>query len=359
MSLASAQLEYLKQKNPTSVDRFAFILASLYGVEKGIYFAARMDYALALLNGYQGQTASDLRAYLSEKEARCKRIVGDFSKLASDTSLASVDTALVPASTPNAFALAVKADQSYAIGLDESLLDLLTILTHASFAAYTTKDIRIYQNFCLHSFDLYYHHMPPHPCIVDNCAELAAQYVSSFAGYRDMLLDIREMSIRFLLGHESAHVALKHFESGSAARFSFIPGNENSEVSAFDHQACEYDADAWAAEHMFLHASNDQRKCFAATQTPPLIMMFLGHMSALGREIAPLYELMRHKHPPAQERHVRLRTGADRYTKDSKAVPTLILEIGDFIAKHDDFFRDGDALLNYAAARTSEVWRLR
>jgi hypothetical protein len=333
MNRALAQLAYLKTKYPRGVDRVGLILKDALGEQHAILFVARMDRALALMNGFTGATMEDLRAFESAKQERCRRMIGDCAGAAPASPLSRTAFDIVPALTPNAFVVHVQADDSYAIGLDDALYDSFTVLTLAALAAFSNKDIEIYKRYCFHVFGLFYG--SPHPSIIDDFEQLAAMYTGSAAPIKLMIDDMREMSVRFILAHEAAHIALTHFRSRHAEVVGFKPDVQGSQVSAFDDHACEFDADAWSAKHLFQLTRNDPRRQLASVQMPPLIMSFLHHIGTLGEGMAILGQVMRAKHPPEQERRARLRDKASAYNAMHDVKVDLILQIGDFIAELD------------------------
>ena len=331
MNRALAQLAYLKNKHPRGVDRFGLIMKQAISEQHAIIFVARMDQALALMNGYTGTTADDLRAFEKAKQTRCRRMIEDCAASAPATPLSRTEFDIVPALTPNAFVVHVQADDSYAIGLDDAFYDMFTVLTLAALAAFRAKDIEIYNTYCFHVFGLFYG--SPHPSIIDAFEKLADSYVHSAPGIKRMIDDMRETAVHFILAHEAAHIALTHFHSKHAANLSLEPGVQGSEVSAFDDSGCEFQADAWAAEHLVQLTRNDPRRQIAAIQMPPLAMTFLHHIGTLGEGMAILGKVMRAKHPPEQERRARLRDKAGSHMQDAQV--DLILQIGDFIAELD------------------------
>lgn len=330
MNLAAAQLDYLRKANTSAVDRNAGVLAQALGrKDAGIMFAARMDQAFAILGGFSGTTASDLHAFQQSKIERCRRALADYSADAPGTALARTEFGLAPATVPNAFAMRVRND--YAIGADDAMFDLLTVLTVAAFVAYSQKDIGIYDRYCQQVFGLYY--LAPHPSILDAFEALAGHLRGSFAGYQAMISDIREMHMRFLIGHECAHIALGHFQTEGSATFEAQPGALSSNVSAFEHYACEYAADAWAIGAMARHAKGNPRLLIAASQTPVLTLVFLQHLNVQAEALNLLAKVMRLKHPPEADRRERLAVISDELIRSERISLTLIREVADFVAE--------------------------
>ncbi len=333
MTRALAQLAYLKKKHPRGVDRVGLIMKEALSEQHAIMFVARMDRALALMHGFTGATIDDLRAFERARQDRCHRMIQDAVGAAPATPLGRTGFDIVPALTPNAFVVHVQADDSYAIGLDDALDDMLAVLTLAALAAFTNKDIGIYTRYCLHVFGLFYG--SPHPSIVDHFDQLAAMYVGSKAPIRLMIDDMREMGLRFILAHEAAHIALAHFRSRHAEVVSVQPDLQASEVSAFDDNSCEFEADSWAAEHLLQLTQGDRRRLLAAVQMPPLVLTLLHHIGTLGEGMAILGRVMQARHPPARERRARLREKAGAYNALHGVNLEVILQIGDFLAELD------------------------
>jgi hypothetical protein len=333
MNRAAAQLAFLKEHHQSAVDRQATILAQVIDEQVGIMFAARMDRAFALMNGFRGSSAADLKAYLASRTAQYENVVRSFGEVVPDDRFARTSVGVAPTMVPTAFALHSKLDDSYAVGIDDGLFDMLNVLTLAAVAAFRAKDLNLYAGYCIHAFGLFYH--VPQPSIVSAFEQLAKTYTDSAAQIRAMMDDMRVMNLRFVLSHETAHIALGHFEDRKPTQFSFDPQVQDSEVSAFDGFAEEFQADARAAEVMVLQAGDNPRALFAATQAPTLTLTLLKHIGVLARDLEGLNRIMRRHHPPEVERRARLREMAKAHRARPDAGPDLILQIADFIDPYD------------------------
>jgi hypothetical protein len=331
MSFASAKLAYLEKQNPPHLDQVAGLLAHTLSEQHGIYFLARMMQALAVLQDFKGRSTQELEKFNEDKQARLVRIIREFGDAEPATPLRQTDIRIVASTTPNAFTVH-EPDDSYGIAFDDALYDMLTILTMAAVAAFNARDLQVYSRFCFHVFQLYF--LAPNPSIVADYEQLATMYTGMERPLQAMIGDVRDTCSRFIVAHEAAHIALGHFKTDKAAVYKFQPDLQATEISAFDY-ACEFEADAWAANLLLRLAAGNTRAEIATIQTPPLLMTFLAHLGTLGEGMAILSDKLRERHPPEDQRRAKLRAAATRNSLGRSDRPDLILQIGDFMAQMD------------------------
>jgi Zn-dependent protease with chaperone function len=176
--------------------------------------------------------------------------------------LQAIDFQFVRTSTPNAFTARVAKDDSYAIGLDHAVPNLLHTLFVAALLAHQCGEFKLFGVCAARLVGLFFIGQAVEG-LEDDMWTLNDVYQRTPASTRSIVDGFGEAVVQFVITHELGHVALGHFARATAPSLT-TPSAGTIDVSAFDHQR-EFDADAWAMEAMLQIAGKDVRRLtFAA-----------------------------------------------------------------------------------------------
>jgi len=242
-----------------------------------------------------------------------------------------IDFQFVRTGTPNAFATHVAKDDSYAIGLDHGVMNLLHVLFVAAMAAHQVHDFNIFGVSAARMVGLFFLGKPADD-LEDDVELLHGLYTRSSDSTRSIIDGFAETAVRFVIAHELGHVALSHFRQGRASSFQMHPGGM-ADISAFDHER-EYEADAWAAAALLKIAHNDVRRLTLAGAVPFLCFTIMAFVSRLHEPATELGRLLRSSHPSDELRATRLREFASR-----RACQVPVTNALDLLVKIDRFLR--------------------
>jgi hypothetical protein len=110
------------------------------------------------------------------------------------------------------------------------------------------------------------------------------------------------LAAKFVLYHELGHVHLKHFDSGQASRV----GADNSEISAFLSIDMEFEADAFAQDHL-TDPNGSVTAAIVAKVAGTTYCLLLAMKEAMLPGKGEMAETMTRDHPPSFERAAKLR----------------------------------------------------
>jgi hypothetical protein len=211
---------------------------------------------------------------------------------------------------PNAFAIHVSEDNSYAIGLDPTLHETFTWLVVAAHWTFLRGKADVFMQLVVDLVRLSFLNLPAPPEKGDWLTQFAQAMI---AEYEDLGLGhwVSAILARFLVAHEMGHIYLGHFDKGQAQKMRFVPtrGAED-EVTGFD-TAEENQADDWAAKAVLQLAKTGVLENVLARTAPAILFSILALVEDLYWPSTALGVHMRRTHPPAAERAAALgRIGA-------------------------------------------------
>jgi len=218
---------------------------------------------------------------------------------------------LIWTGTPNAFAIHVPSDGSYAIGVDPTIFTAASLI--AAFGYYALRSPVTDRNVAYQQYV---------DCVADtinayflgapekwrqDVAIAGMQILNSQEGLKTFMRDFSVFTLWFITSHEVAHIVLGHLESADAPSLNETENNSSpAKLSAFQHDN-EFEADSWALKAVLdVACGNDiARDIFRAY---PLI--FFSTLNIIQRYSQPPTRIgvrLNSSHPPSLERLRRLR----------------------------------------------------
>ncbi len=293
------------------------------------------DHVTAAIPAWTGVADPGKAAEMVEARQRAAvlRHIAEVATAFPAAGLQGVDFQFVPTYTPNAFTARVAKDDSYAIGLDYAVPNLLHTLFVAAMLANQTGNFDFFGTGCARLVSLF-HVGRPAPGLEEDLLMLHEVYRNTPESTRAIIDGFGQSVVEFVITHELGHIALGHFLRAKAPSLS-TPQAGPIDVSAFDHQR-EFDADAWAMEALLRVAGDDPRRLTFAAAVPFLSMTMMSFASRLHKPATDIGRLLRDTHPPEAERAARLRALA---AKQTERVPVtnalaLLVKIDRFLYDH-------------------------
>ena len=209
---------------------------------------------------------------------------------------------------PQVFTVHAFKDDSYAIGMDADIVDLLHTLFLAIVASHEVRKFEIFATCAANLVGVYYVRAMPEE--VEEGVSLLFDVYRKWPAWIYTMVDcFRDAAVQFLVSHELGHIHLGHFKEGGAVRP--VPDSP-VELSAFPDHTREFAADEWAATWIFKAAGKDVTLQTLAVVVPFLCFRMLSFVSRLSESGPGLVKVFDDAHPSDAERAVRLRGFAGR-----------------------------------------------
>lgn len=206
--------------------------------------------------------------------------------------------------TPNAVAVHVKSDNSFAIGMDPRLHAVGAWLIDLAYITYRQNVPEDFIHMVAHSVQTAFLGAPLSEEHNAFYLQVIAHTEANPPVWRDWL---GLMVGQFLVGHELGHIYLDHFATGKATLLRLNPqADRDDEISAFAHQQ-EYAADAWAATSLKGRGTGSVVFNLTARAIPAILFSVFAVIEELHEPKGTMAAALRKSHPRASERAERLR----------------------------------------------------
>jgi hypothetical protein len=240
----------------------------------------------------EGQQLTFARKYVSEVAKR----------YADDERISRIGVQFIQYRTPNAFAIHVAEDNSFAIGIDPGLYSLFSLLFHAG-------NVSLYRGEADDFIDL----------LVDL---VKLNYLGlSVPGLEERILRLNDtagvfeqhwanlaaqVGTQFLIGHEIGHIHLNHFDNHQPPRIQMLPDQASeAELAAFDRDL-EFEADRWSAGEL-IRAAKTVNSHIGSWAMPTVFLTLASLLEDVYPPRDPVGKIQQQTHPPAWERAQALR----------------------------------------------------
>jgi IrrE N-terminal-like domain len=217
-----------------------------------------------------------------------------------NASLRNVELVFTELTTPQAVTIH-EQDNSYAIALDRRMTTFLGAVTTWAYTATglemngvpPSKSRSLFLEMLANHVIVSYTKQPLPPDLEErelaldqNLGELDRQLIRNSAA----------LAAKFVLYHELGHVHLLHFEKGEASH-----SIGTAEVSTFHQHAIEFDADAFANEHL-MDKEGNMAAAVASKVAAPIYLLLLAMKEAMLPASDASIEARVRDHPPAAAR---------------------------------------------------------
>lgn len=309
--------------------------------------AGFVDWRLAVLSGFPAETtesveevAKALRGFKSWQRDRAKKPLDELSELLPKVGIQCIGFEFVPEVGPTAFIFREPADGSVAIGFDEGLREMFSVLSVAAIHASKAENLELYGLFFEHMFRLHYWDIAPvgqpKGRVWEDLLQLSDSYAGSFDGFKGMCDDMRDRAVDFIICHEAAHLECGHLSDDPSRCVKVAIGSEDGNIPVSGSHDDEFEADRRGVE-LLLKSSKDKRAVFTAYQMPVFAMTVLKHIEHRASAFGEVASILRKTHPPADERRARLRDQCVEIaaSEGTDVESAFFLRTADFIDKFD------------------------
>jgi hypothetical protein len=210
---------------------------------------------------------------------------------------------LVATKIPNALAIHVREDDSYAIGLDPTIHEMLTWLLVTAHWAYQRKEPEIFLQLAVNFVRLGFLNMDLPPENEDSMTLFVRAIRPEHEQMGSWTLAI---AAAFLVGHEMGHIYLGHFHNGKPFKMQFVPAKAEKDAVAGFSAAHEHEADEWAAKAVLQISKTGIWENVLARTLPSILFSIIAVIDDLYWPTTPLATHIRQSHPPASLRAEKL-----------------------------------------------------
>ena len=188
--------------------------------------------ALLKQQGYSSSNIVKHNRHIREKARQdYRRVIDDYRTAHPCPRFDNLEFEFVDSGTPNAVAVHVKTDNSFAIGMDPRLDAVGAWLIDFAYVAYRQNTPEEFLQIVAHSVQSTFLGVPLSEEVNAFYLRYVALAKSNGAVWRDW---IGQAVAQFLIGHELGHIYLDHFATAKAACLRLNPQtDQDDEISAF------------------------------------------------------------------------------------------------------------------------------
>jgi hypothetical protein len=256
---------------------------------------------------YQGYSSTNIVKHNQRIRDKDRRdflgVIDDYRKAHPCRRLDNLEFEFVDSGTPNAVVSHVRADKSFAIGMDPRLDGVLAWLIDFAYVTYRKNAPEEFLQIVTDSVQSTFLRIP----LSQKANAFYLNYVKVAESCRPSWRDwIGPMVAKFLIGHEIGHIYLDHFANGQAACLRLNPQvDRDDEISAFDYRL-EFEADAWAANSMIGGGTGGVLSNLTSRTIPSILFSIFAVIDDLYEPSTTIATTLQKSHPPAWERATEL-----------------------------------------------------
>jgi len=278
--------------------------------------AGQLEWLKVLAKRLEAQGVSYVRPGMSVADVAVEMEAQEMAQFASwreelagkvnNPALRDVELVFVELATPQAVTVHER-DNSYAIALDRRMTSFLGVLTAWAYVATSLEmkgvrplDARLtFLNALSDHVTLTYTKQVP-PADLEKRELMREEHFDDLD--RHLIHDAASLATKFVLYHELGHVHLGHFDSGEANR---ATPADTAQISTFHEHNIEFDADAFANEHL-MDRDGTVVAAVASKVAAPIYLLILAMKEALLPAAGAAVESRAREHPPSADRAKRL-----------------------------------------------------